>query len=102
MEAFTKEFYKNQFGCLIVKCCASCKHHLSDGRDKVRVCKKYGNEHPLDYLCSKGWEMRPELDNAGKGGGDVKKLAYFKYISENGIHHKDDFERQYGSKYLTK
>ena len=83
MEAFKKEFVKNKNGIDIVKCCASCRHHDSDGREKVRICKKGHGERALDYLCPKDYDMNPSLDNAGMGSGKIKKPHYLHYIVEN-------------------
>lgn len=102
MGDIAKQFVKNDYGVTIVKCCASCLHHVSDGRDKIRICRKEHRGHWMDYLCKNGWEMDKGLENAGKGNGRVKKREYIQYILENGLHHADDFEKQFGSKYLTK
>lgn len=102
MGDIVKEFVKNKYGINIVKCCASCRKHESDGDEKKRICKVTRDKHPLDYLCSGCWEMDPRLDNAGKGGGRVKKKSYIEYILKEGIHHSADYERKYGSRYLTK
>ncbi len=102
MEACSKQFVKNKYGISIVKCCASCKHHDSKGEDKVRYCKKGYGKHYLDYYCGRDWEMNPSLNNAGSGGGKVKKPEYIRYITSNPNRTASDFERLYGSRYLTK
>ena len=101
MEAVAKEFKRNNYGILIVKCCASCVNAHSKGDDK-RYCSLGGRAHNSDYYCGKHWVMKEGLKNAGKGGGKVKKKQYFDYINKYGIHHEEDYIRQYGSKYLTK
>ena len=102
MEAVIKEYVKNKYGIAVVKCCASCLHHDSKGEDYIRYCKKGMGKRRLDYCCGSGWAMMPSLDNAGKGGGRVKKPQYIKFVLDNGPGHADMYERQYGSRYLTK
>ena len=107
-----EEFERNRYGINIKKCCASCLHHTDGSKDHLRLCNRYGIENPLDYLCVKGWEMmRPgnppkpgeiNLQNAGRGDGSVKKPQYIKFVLDNGPGHADLYERQYGSRYLTK
>lgn len=101
MEDFRKEFVKNKYKVNIVKCCASCKFHDSNGDERIRICKRGYGDHELDYLCGGGWEMEPKLENAGKGGGRVKKKEYIQFIMENGIGSAYRFEQVYGSKYMT-
>ena len=101
-EAFVKEFTTNKYGIPVVKCCASCKHHLSEGVERKRICKLSGKKHDLEYFCGSSWKMSEKLDNAGKGGGKVKKLAYLQHIIEHGKITSEDWEREHGSRYLTK
>lgn len=73
------EFYKNRYGILIKKCCASCIHCLLDNRG--RVCD-YGEGHTSSgYLCT-DWELKPPLEKAGMGGGKVKRHEYSVYLLE--------------------
>lgn len=102
MEAVAKEFVKNKYGIAIVKCCASCIHHSGCRNDDYRTCLKDRREHHMEYLCKDGWEMTQSLENAGKGGGRVKKKAYIDFVLKNGFSHMEEFEKQYGNKYLTK
>lgn len=87
---------------MIVKCCASCKFRESKGDEKYRYCKLGKGKHVLSYLCGSSWEMDERLDNAGKGGGRVKKKAYIDFTVKYGFGLADVFEREYGSRYLTK
>ena len=97
-----KEFVRNQYGVQIVKCCASCVHNgLTSHGDDMRVCKRGFGENPSCFLCKGGWKMKAGLEEAGRGDGKVKRKAYFDYIWKNGLHHSEDFERRYGSKYLN-
>ena len=71
-----KVFAKNRYGISIVKCCASCRFKKCDSR--TRLCTNGEGSVPSDYLC-RNWEMAYGLDNAGKGGGKVKRAAYLQY-----------------------
>ena len=77
-----KYYTKNKYGISIVKCCASCKHKQADSR--VRLGLNGEGSVPSDYLC-KAWEMSEGLDNAGKGGGKVKKKDYFEFCNNVSI-----------------
>lgn len=100
-----KEFFKNRFGCSIVKCCASCKHKQYDNNN--RKCEIDGSAVRPDYLCSDRWEMSDKLDNAGKGGGKVKRREYLmSVLSDKSVglslaSIREDFEKVHGSIYVT-
>jgi len=102
MGEIIKKFYKNKYNINIVMCCASCRHHMVKGEDNVRMCKKYHMANESDYLCTSGWEMDPSLDNAGKGGGKVKRGEYLRYVLNKGILNAEEWEKEHGSKYLSK
>ena len=99
-KAELKEFHVNQHGISIVKCCASCKHHEFGGTDSKRACLKRGGKHAPDYLCGSDWEMIDKLDNAGRGGGRVKKKSYIEHTLREGVGHRFEFEILHGSVYL--
>ena len=117
MEAVIAEFVKNSHGVRIKKCCASCLHHRSGTKDDYRLCNITQMEHSIDYLCANDWKMmwpgnppkqgRLNLDNAGKGGGRVKKKSYLIYRTEKSAtgagneELAERYEKIYGSKYLT-
>lgn len=101
-EAFSKEFTTNKYGIPIVKCCASCKHHSYNGDDRKRLCLQTGKTHHSSYLCGSGWRLAENLENAGRGGGKVKKRAYLQYVLTEGKSKAADWEREHGSMYLTK
>ena len=65
--------YVNRYGAGIVKCCASCTHKVIDTRSRICDCGG-GIVKPSD-LCT-DWQVQKGLENAGKGGGKVKKRAY--------------------------
>lgn len=73
-----KAFYRNGYGVNIVMCCASCAHKVFD-KGGLRVCTKGEGTVRTSYLCS-DWVLSPKLDNAGKGGGKVKKKDYLKFV----------------------
>lgn len=102
MEPVFNDYVKNQYSISIKKCCASCLHHDSKGEDYIRYCKKGMGKRRLDYYCGSGWVMMPGLDNAGRGGGRVKKPQYIQYVREHGPGHAEEYEMQYGSRYLIK
>lgn len=101
MEAVVKEYHKNRYGINIVKCCASCQHRGEPKDYYYRLCCLDKRKHRTDYLCS-SWSMDMNLSNAGKGGGMVKNPMYIRYSLEHGAGHAEEYEQQYGSRYLTK
>lgn len=101
----------NRYGMSIVMCCASCQHS-GFNNDKTRICcKGEGIVSPKSY-CTE-WKMRPSLDNAGKGGGRVKKKDWLNHVrswtpeggqlSKNALAAlKEDWEKSHGSIYIDK
>ena len=68
----------NKFGISVVKCCASCQHkELHD--ERMRPCKLGDVKVMPDYLCPR-WIMRESLDNAGMGGGRVRKRHWLNFV----------------------
>ena len=76
-----KKFIANKFGLKITMCCASCQHNAGAVGDSElrRRCACGEGIVLLNSWCGR-WEMRPALDNAGKGGGRVKKKHYLHYV----------------------
>lgn len=65
----------NRHGITIVKCCASCAFNMGMSSEKTRICQiGEGIVKPSSYCGT--WKMRKGLDNAGFGGGRVKKRKY--------------------------
>lgn len=96
----TKPTVKNSIGVDIVICCASCQYkEFKD--DKERVCKITGTVTYPSENCT-NWRMSEKLQNVGKGGGRVKKKAWFKFVAENGNSEFaiKQFEKQYGSRFI--
>lgn len=75
-----KQFMKNRYGIPIAVCCASCAHNLGADSEKTRICEFGTTERP-SYQCN-NWGMRRSLDNAGKGGGCIKKLAFLEFVRD--------------------
>ena len=95
------EFYKNIFGVSIKKCCASCKFMTHKDAD-LRSCTKGYRGVGKDFLCGeKWWEMNPGLQNAGKGGGKVKKYEYLHLLITKGRLEAELWASKHGGKYLT-
>lgn len=82
------EYILNSHYVKIKKCCASCQHKkIRDQR--MRVCGA-GKGIVRHYETCELYTMDPALDNAGKGGGDVKKKQYIYYVYENADNKTDD------------
>lgn len=76
--------YVNMYDVTIVKCCASCKNCAYDTKSAgatnvLRICNKGEGIVKGSSYC-KEWAMREGLNNAGKGGGKVKKPAYIDFL----------------------
>ena len=100
-----RETTKNRLGITIVKCCASCSKKVLTGNEK-RDCSLGEKNVSATYLCP-NWEMSPKLENAGKGGGGVKRKEWFLFLKERGQNRPikeitEEYEDIHGSKYLTK
>lgn len=102
------KYYINRYGIKILKCCASCKH--KDLHAGNRICLLTRCKANSKHCCSQ-WDVAPQLENAGKGSGKVKKKDYLQYVME----HRDrntllpynadiaeQYEQEYGSIYLSK
>lgn len=95
---------KNRYGIPIVVCCASCSHNKGADTEKTRVCD-FGTKEKPNYRCL-NWEMKRSLDNAGKGGGLIKKLAFLEYLRDyktfKPIHEiEKEWEAKHGSIYTN-
>ena len=101
---------KNKYNIDIVMCCASCKRNMGAKTENTRVCEISKLPVKPSHFCS-SWRMREALDNAGKGGGTIKKKHYLEWLKdyqnpaaltlclEDRI---TEYERQYGSRYVVK
>ena len=64
-------FVRNQYGLLVMMCCASCKYKEICRTMTTRHCKLKNKEvKPLD-VC-KNWEINEALARAGKTRGVVR------------------------------
>ena len=71
---------KNAHGIRIEMCCMSCKHSTII-QDDWRRCHR-GKEKtpmPMGAVCAR-WKMKKGLENAGEGGGKVKKRRYQEFF----------------------
>ena len=74
-----KIFKKNKYGIDVVMCCASCAHNLGAKTEHTRICEAGEGEVRPTSLCT-AWEMKDSLNDAGKGGGNVKKSDYLMFL----------------------
>ena len=101
---------KNKYNIDIVMCCASCTHNIGAKTETTRICEISNLANRSSFVCS-GWKMREALNNAGKGGGNIKKKHYLDWLKdykqpanltlclEDRI---TEYERTYGSRYILK
>ena len=109
--------YRNIYGILINRCCASCRF-----KDLTRLMtSRYCTQHHKGVKpkgCCKQWEISDQLEAAGSAGGKVKRKDYLRYVlqvradeslaDQMGIHapHKSidqirsEFEKNHGSIYF--
>ena len=73
--------YRNSYGILINRCCASCKFKDLTRLITARFCLKHQKGVKPRSYC-KQWEMSEQMEAAGSGRGKVKKKAYLKYVLE--------------------
>ena len=73
-------------------CCASCAFKELD-KGSLRICTKGHGCKKSTSSCSE-WKMRKGLENAGKGGGKIKKQSYIKFFAAERIRE----EKQKGEK----
>ena len=96
------EFYKNDFGVKIKKCCSSCIHK-TDKNGGLRSCEKGYNAVRNNFLCADGWwELDPTYNIAAKGGGKVKKRKYLEIFAANGRAAAEEWANEHGGKYLER
>ena len=71
---------QNEYGISIKVCCASCVFKALDSGG-LRICTN-GRGHVKRTDSCDGWMMKRGLENAGKGGGKVKKGDYLRFNHE--------------------
>ena len=109
----------NQHGIPIKMCCASCSKRKVNN-DEGRYCERNGTAVTGSQYCRK-WVLSPLLQNAGKGGGQIKGIGYLNYYRERRIKQHNnlkagritanellsaadirrEYEREHGSIYLN-
>ena len=73
--------YRNSHGILVNRCCASCKFKDLTRLMTARFCTEHHKGvKPRD--CCKQWALSGQLEAAGRGGGQVKRRDYLRYLLE--------------------
>ena len=109
--------YRNIHGIEVKECCASCRFKDLTRLMTARYCTAR-NKSVKPKGCCKQWAISDQLEAAGRGGGQVKRREYLRYLLEVrsdesladqlGIHapHKSidqirqEFETNHGSIYI--
>lgn len=106
-----KKFITNKFGIQIVQCCASCVNNIgASGSEYTRICNAGEGIVKPSSWCGQ-WKMRQELDNAGLGGGEIKKRQYLEFFKnyeqpedidkkKTRAEIRKEYEDKYGSIYI--
>lgn len=101
-----EEHFINQYGVHIKKCCASCLFNLGSCNNNLRDCKLGAKNLKPTFLC-RSWNINPNLHNAGKGGGKIKKPFWYNWLQNEADQSKKyrdlvaEFEKKHGSRYLS-
>ena len=123
-----KEFVRNWAGLVIVRCCASCKYHMSDPqRERICQCSLHHKRRRIDDVC--GDHAITDVVPLGvsvslaslrpKPSGKIKKPEYIRFMQAqlskidcNSMTQvefgdfvenlKRTFEREHGTRYLSK
>lgn len=109
---------RNSHGIEVKECCASCRYKDLTRLMTARFCiEHHKGVKPRD--CCEQWAISEQMEAAGRGGGQVKRRAYLRYLIEVradesladqlGIRapHKtidqirEEFEKNQGSIYLS-
>ena len=86
---YYKEYVRNESGLMIVRCCASCKHHLSDPqREHICQCSLHHVRRRLDDACgdhelNDRKQMFSEVSMLtlhAKPSGKIKKPEYIRFM----------------------
>ena len=73
--------YRNSHGIEIKKCCASCRFKDLTRLMTARFCTQH-HKSVKPKGCCKQWAISEQLEAAGRGGGQVKRRAYLRYLLE--------------------
>ena len=71
---------RNNYGCEIKRCCASCQHKWID-YDGTRLCTSMGLKVQHKFKCSH-WKMAEGLAKAGSGQGVVRHIVTKQIVLE--------------------
>ena len=109
---------RNSHGIEVKECCASCRYKDLTRLMTARFCTEHQKSVKPNGYC-KQWAISEQMEAAGRGGGQVKRRAYLRYLLEVradesladqlGIHapHKSidqirqEFENNHGSIFLS-
>ena len=72
---------RNLHGVEIKKCCASCRFKDLTRLMTARFCTEHHRSVKPNGYC-KQWAMSEQMEAAGRGGGQVKRRAYLRYLLE--------------------
>ena len=80
---------KNRYDIMVKVCCASCEFRqvVNDGR----ICGLVKSPVVSGHCCSQ-WQMDKRLQDAGRGGGKVKKCHYLTFYMDRWIAQRNDLE----------
>ena len=73
--------YRNFYGILINRCCASCRFKDLTRLISARFCTQHHKSVKSKHCC-KQWAISEQMEAAGSGRGKVKCRAYLRYVLE--------------------
>ena len=65
----------------VKKCCASCRYKDLTRLMTARFCTQH-SKSVKPKCCCKQWAISDQLEAAGRGGGQVKRREYLRYLLE--------------------
>ena len=72
---------RNSHGIEVKKCCASCRYKDLTRLMTARFCTKH-HKGVKPKCCCEQWAISDQLEAAGRGGGQVKRREYLRYLLE--------------------
>ena len=72
---------RNSHGIEVKKCCASCRYKDLTRLMTARFCTEH-NKRVKPRECCYEWAISDQLEAAGRGGGQVKRREYLRYLLE--------------------
>lgn len=85
----TKNFIKNRFDIKVKVCCASCQNKVIT--NEGRLCGLVKSAVASGHCCD-NWVLDKRLQDAGRGGGKVKKCHYLTFYMDRWIAQRNDLE----------